>query len=651
MAINTSRAPRRTDIPSIGQTNEHVAPGTYSNTHNEPSTAALEAPIPFNSMQQRNLNQNLTTSAITPGPGAYLGTKGPSRDGKKDYGEDAAGVGPISLRSKSARLGPVAPGSSVYMPSTIEKNPGPGTYPNAAHQDLGKVRRKDLQGPMRPVLEVMERTTPSIPVMRLLPGQQPETEAGDNDVANLMMRHTGDHGDTAGPGEYDPRGEQIICRTTPQVVFHASTLSRRLWEPSPAIDNKLPSRDNPGPGSYEPVTTKAKGTDEDTQPTFQFASRSLMAHQHEVSVERVVPGPGQYEMLGDIDRSVKSARDRSTVRGELTQFGATSERSSTLHRPGHQPYKDPFYVHNVPGPGHYQPAWSSFPADPKTKEAEEAMPDSYRKKIHGVHHPTIVMALAEAQGPLQAFNTTDDRPCNRSPEQRTPAPWQYNKETARGHSMNAELREKAKVGRRGAFGTCAERFYGSPLAGRRGLPDPSTDGSEGIHGTSNSEPRSMFQSASPRFRSAPGPREVNATKVGNTDTPAPGAYVVEKEPSYRSPFRHPRQDHLSFGSGKTRFDVTKTSEDLFYGHVKGASNPGPGNYEPKLSRDRVSGIAPSKAARPPNLVGNTSEEVGPGKYSNMDTHMLKKTFNVSTQAPVNDGSVMHAKRPITGKAL
>merc|ERR1719343_621175 len=95
-------------------------------------------------------------------------------------------------------------------------------------------------------------------------------------------------------------------------------------------------------------------------------------------------------------------------------------------------------------------------------------------------------------------------------------------------------------------------------------------------GGAHTEPRSVFQSDTARFHSAPGPYEVNAIKVGSIDTPAPGEYNIEKEPNYKSPFRHPRQEHLSFGSCKQRFE---SGQELFNGHTPALTNPGPGEYE------------------------------------------------------------------------
>lgn len=653
MAINTSRAARRTDIPTKGNTAEHVAPGTYANTQNEVQRAADEAPAPFLSLQQRNLNQNKGTSSLTPGPGAYLGTKAVSSQGKKDYGDDAVGLGGATLRSRSRRMGPTAPGSSVFAASTIEKNPGPGTYRKATHQDLSDRPAKHLKPPVRPVIEVLEKTTPSMPVTKLLPGQQTDAD-DDGETAHLRVRHTGDRGDTAGPGEYEPSSD-LITRTARQSAFNQSAATRKLWEPSCHIENKMAPRENPGPGTYAPPAIEDKDPEDEVLPSSQFVSRSLMAHQRQDPPEKVLPGPGQYEFIADIDRSLRVARERAAVRGDLTQFGSMTERSSTLARSDKYPFKDPYNFGSVPGPGHYPLNTSAFAADPKANDAQKAVPDAKWKKMPGVHHPAIIMALSDAQGPLHAFQSTDDRPCNRPQDQRTPAPWSYNTETARGHSMNAELRERAKVGRRGAFGTCADRFFGSPLAGREGLVDPSADGTEGVHSNSHMEPRSAFQSASPRFHNAPGPREKEAIKLGGQDTPAPGEYEVCKDVNYKSPYRHPRTEHVSFGSARTRFDNVKASEDVFFGHRPFVQQPGPGDYEPKSARQRTKGGGSSKSSRPPPYVGCTTETVGPGSYGGVETHMLKKTFNVSTQAPVSNdasSSIMSSRsRAMTGRVL
>eukprot|EP00405_Crypthecodinium_cohnii_P010537 CAMPEP_0206430188 /NCGR_PEP_ID=MMETSP0324_2-20121206/6677_1 /ASSEMBLY_ACC=CAM_ASM_000836 /TAXON_ID=2866 /ORGANISM="Crypthecodinium cohnii, Strain Seligo" /LENGTH=621 /DNA_ID=CAMNT_0053895991 /DNA_START=7 /DNA_END=1869 /DNA_ORIENTATION=+ len=619
MAINLSRAQRGLNLPTTGATLQDVGPGYYAKESGGP---ASEAPVPFLSLQERVLNANKTTSATTPGPGNY-------RSPPPTLSDHC----PTSLLSKVRRIGPSSPGSSIYMSSTIEGNPGPGTYPKAIHKDLGKQQQKPLVLPTKPVLQDFEKSTPSMPLMKIRPGQRSENES-DNDVANLIMRHTGEGGDTAGPGEYDPEGGYTaVSRNCPTCRFQGSTSARRSYFTPP-------SEAPPGPGTYElphPFGDPKTGEDEDeefTANTYQFASHSLLAYQVETQPNKTTPGPGEYDIVGGIDKKVLLARRRTVARGDETQFGSMTERSSLLVREGRTPYTDPYNLHHVPGPGHY-PASSFVSDDKKKQEKEKLLANSRRKKIHGVHHPTIVMALAEAQGPLQAFNSTDDRPCNKQTPTQGPAPWQYNRDMARGQSMGAELRERAKVGRRGAFGSCADRFYGSPLDGKNGLPDPfaSSDGFGAGGSSPGGEMRSAFQSSTPRFRPAAGPREERVVKVGASEGPAPGQYETTKEPSYRSPYRAPRTEHLSFGSARTRFDPGHDREDVFFEHMRGSKNPGPGDYESQKPHRKAVGIILSKAAPKAIPVGCTTEVVGPGSYGDVETHMLKKTFNVSTQAP------------------
>lgn len=624
MAINLHRAERKTDDYLLlrNATSDSVAPGTYVNTHNTPAEPKGESAIPFmSSEKERTLNQNKSTSNITPGPGAYA---------RQETDVDGfSGVGATALKSAVARFGPTAPGSSVYRPSTNEANPGPGTY---QEKTLWSPRlRKATRPKKESVLGEREKTVPSIPLSRLLPGMESDRDA---EVSSLRVRHTGDRNDKVGPGEYDPRGEECVHKTAPQTNFYGSKQTRALWEPTCARDNKLPPRENPGPGSYEPLPgvgeIPKEGYDLDVSKTCQFSSTSILPYQVEMSEDKVKPGPGHYTIEGHLQVSAKRALDKGSFQGERSQFGSLTARVG-WNRPVGQPFKDPYHVHNVPGPGHYKASSSIWPDDPKKVEAEKILPSSQRKKLHGVHHPAIVMALQEMQGPLQAFNTTDDRPCNRTGEQQTPAPGQYNKEEARGHSITSTLRERAKVGKRGVFGTCADRFYGSPLEGRAGLPEPGTDFGDAGGAGANTEPRAMFQSTSPRFHHTAGPRETSVTKIGHKDTPAPGDYEVS-EPTYRSPFRHPRADHLSFGSGQRRFEEMPAA-DLFFQHRPPTLNPGPGSYDYKET-SRATGAAKLEAARKPLHVGCTTEVVGPGSYGTMaGSLMLKKTFNVTTKMP------------------
>eukprot|EP00927_Polykrikos_kofoidii_P043381 TRINITY_DN37458_c0_g1_i1.p1 TRINITY_DN37458_c0_g1~~TRINITY_DN37458_c0_g1_i1.p1 ORF type:complete len:673 (+),score=109.74 TRINITY_DN37458_c0_g1_i1:96-2021(+) len=641
MAISTCRTRRKTEehFPGHVSTREGVAPGTYANTHNEPKKPPNTGVVPFHSMQEKVLCPNTSASAYTPGPGAY---------GSKDV--DRVGHGHTAMKVKSPRMAPTAPGSSIFLPSTIEKNPGPGSYasPKSA---LEPTSTTELAKPVKPILEVGDKTAPSIPIRRLLPGSKPEVNpaAEDAEVSALVMRHTGEPRDMVGPGEYTPAGEHIVVASAPQTTFYASKLNRKLWEPSVAIDCKFAPRENPGPGSYEPVAGMAD-QQEIVAESYQFSSKSAMAHQMEIPEKSMVPGPGKYEKVGHIDRASEAAKRHGLFMGDRSRFGAFSERAG-WSRDLNQPFTDQYHVYNVPGPGHYPDA-GAFSSTSKINESEKSLPPTGRKNVRGVHHPALLIALHEAQGPLQAFNTTDDRDCNRAVEQQTPAPGEYNVDEFRANSIMSRLKDRAKVGRKGAFGTCADRFYGSPLEGRAGLPDPGMDFTINTgENTSHKDPKYMFQSQTPRFNEGVGPREVNASRVGSFQTPAPGDYMIEKEPSYRSPYRQPRKDHLSFGSSAHRFNGSK---DLFVGQVGDLNNPGPGEYIDK-SRNRPCGAAKVGSARPSPRVGCTTEAVGPGSYNTDVTTLLKKTKNVSTDngGGHTDGgaSAASARRIAKGKVL
>jgi hypothetical protein len=529
--------------------------------------------------------------------------------------------------------------------SSVHLNPGPGSYKEQS--DWSPRAKRQAKESYKPVLERIEKTTPSIPQTKLLPGQQMGPDR-DADLVQLIMRHTGQNGDTAGPGEYDPKGDGIVGPSAPATMFHGGEKGRKLWDHSST--SKQPPRENPGPGSYELARgladngrARAGVEENEAAGTYPFTSATALPHQQVVAEDaKVGPGPGEYEVFGQLDQTAKASRNKGQQAGYRSQFGSVTERTGWA-RAVDQPFKDPYHLHNVPGPGHY----AAHGKDPRKKDAEKALPRNHTKQINGVHHPALVMALQDVQGPLQAFCSTDDRPCNRPLVQRTPAPWHYNKEEASGTSIQYTMKERAKIGKRGAFGTCADRFFNSPFAGKEGMPDPGMDMVMDEHGSgANAEPRSMFQSQTQRGQKpgtvAEGPL-APTVQVGTFQTPAPGAYDIMNEPSYRSPFRHPRQEHLSFGSGQRRFEG---SRDLFQEST--SLNPAPGAYDPGLpeSQRQVKGGAAVKALRRPLLVGCTTEQVGPGSYDGAQpyTAMLKKTFNVTTQAPVMPASARGPNR-------
>lgn len=631
MAINLSRAERHTGHYSRSTYQDSVAPGTY-NTNRDTIKVEGEKPVPFASGVEKVCCPNISTSCYTPGPGAYVG--------QINCHEEASGLGQINFKSKSARLGPTTPGSTAFTESTVHKNPGPGTY--GARTEWELALKKPPRNAANPWSEAFEKTVPSIPLQKLPPGAQAENSMGA-DISNLTMRHTGEQIDTVGPGEYYPK-HALTTPSQPQTSIALGSYRRKA--DSSEKDKFLQSRSIPGPGSYD-IKGGSLSCDPDAEQSLssQFASRTQLSHQKEHSDGKGAPGPGAYDSRGHIEKQVSRARAISNSRGDQTRFGSSVQRNG-WSRSVDQPYVDPYNIHHVPGPGSYPTMNGIFPSAEKSKEkeAQNAVPGNKKKKFYGVHHPMIVMALQETQGPLEAFGSTDDRLCNKVSLQTTPSPWAYNKEEARGHSMSSDLREKKKVGRSGAFGTLADRFFGSPMQGKDDAPDPGMpDGNEGVSTNAYTEPRSMFVSTTPRMQAPPG-TEIQIVRLGNIDTPAPGDYIIEKEANYRSAFRHPRTDHLSFGSGQVRFDGGR---DVFEGQKQSATidNPAPGEYDAVLPAWKVRGAAVLTDKR--NLAalpGSTSHDVGPGSYGSIDTPMLKKTFNVSTQLPANLGGAPRGGR-------
>lgn len=606
MAINAVRSERRTDeyLKLKQSTDEVVAPGTYEPGNGNASSEAL---APFMSMQDRVLNP-LPWSKCTPGPGSY--TKDlPSLPG--------AGLSQMPFKSKMKRMAASTPGSTIFTESTIAKNPGPGTY---HPKELGSEPALEMQPAVKPILKDQEKTTPSMPPMRYLPGQVPMTEAAAADLSKLSSRHTGEPGDMAGPGTYELQSRLIKDSPVPVFRKPPGRHFRKLWEASAAIESKMPPKDLPGPGAYEPeVKDSAKGA------ASQFNSKVPKIPKDSSKT----PGPGAYDVLGHIEKASAETQERCEAMSLSLGFGSLTERVGWSRDVKH-PYADPYNVVHVPGPGHYTDGASVK----DTQEREKVVPEK-RKKLYGVHHPTLVLSLQETEGPLQAFNTSDDRPCNKELEQWTPAPWQYAPESARGSSMTSDLKERAKVGRRGVFGTCADRFYRSPLNAKEG-PEVDWDGGNAAMGKDPTSPeaRSSFKSTSPRMRRERA-KEVDVVTLGDISTPAPGEYEI-KEPSYRSPYRIPRSEHLSFGSGQTRFTE---KQDVFGPVLEG---PAPNQYNTIASKRHIQGAASLKDKRKPMLVGSTASSVGPGSYGeHVDTMLLKKTYNVTTQAR----SIISSNRP------
>ncbi len=78
-----------------------------------------EAPAPFNSLQQRDPQDD---GSSKPGPGFYQ-TNYVMNENRVSTANESN-----SFHSKVARFAPIAPGSTVYKTASSFYNPGPGSY-------------------------------------------------------------------------------------------------------------------------------------------------------------------------------------------------------------------------------------------------------------------------------------------------------------------------------------------------------------------------------------------------------------------------------------------------------------------------------------------------------------------------------------------
>merc|ERR1711988_772922 len=104
--------------------------------------------------------------------------------------------------------------------------------------------------------------------------------------------------------------------------------------------------------------------------------------------------------------------------------------------------------------------------------------------------------------------------------------------------------------------------------------------------------------------------------------PEPGTYEPFDKVNYRSPFRRPKNDHLSFGSSASRWNPNET----FVGQ-KFAANPGPGEYDPALAVGNIPGGAKTTTQRGAGEVKH--QGLGPGVYNVHGSTMHRMTYNVS----------------------
>ena len=320
--------------------------------------------------------------------------------------------------------------------------------------------------------------------------------------------------------------------------------------------------------------------------------------------ESSTPGPGTYTLPSM--ESVMSENSDGQILPSAS-LRSTTERTGWYRPAVENPYKDAYWIHNVPGPGFYntEKCRSGFP--PKVIRRVRSQADALQHRTFlGVHHPQQLLALRDSDAlSLCGFGSTSERDILKH-EELSATPAAYSTEA---RSIAASVEARGKVGKKGIFGTTAVRSgVADPLPlgtseevgpGHYGSPLPPAKG--------KLYTGSAFRSQVVRFPDKP-------------DTPF-GKYDMDKIPNYRNKFRKPKSEHLSFGSGKNRFN----SKEIFIGQTFTLA-PGPGDYEPRLEGAKAMSImyTEDRKLAPSN---KEPQGIGPGEYVKHGS-LIKKTYNM-----------------------
>lgn len=419
-------------------------------------------------------------------------------------------------------------------------------------------------------------------------------------------RYSGRDVDRLGPGDYDQDVQSLLRYDPRSTDFHTSSSERQLHPPICAYENTQPHPEFPAPNAYNITGELKKGV---TSAFVEGMDRPCLKKDP----DHWAPGPGAYELPCMTEDGPKEDDDQLA---EASMRSATDRKG--WYRPAiTQPFSDSSHF-AVPGPGYYPKPSSTFKGG-ASRRVRSTKDVTHRKTFHAVHQPQQLIALRESDAHrITAFSSTELKSCQKADKETGPAPCHYSNDDQLGRSMANNLKQKAPVGRKGVFGSIADRFYGFCIThesthehdgSKYGGSDPGAYHLKQTYagGTCHScfkpgEKSSMYKSAS-----------------------SPDFYDA-KEPNYRSKFRRAKTEHLSFGSSANRW----SENEVFVGQPF-RPLPGPGEYDPRLGVQlKVRGAARSSQDRGMTRTKPSQGTgcVGPGQYD-VRGSMMVKTFNVS----------------------
>ncbi|KAG7391556.1 putative palmitoyltransferase zdhhc4 [Phytophthora pseudosyringae] len=623
----TTRSKRVSAFGTGAPTPATVAPGSYA-TEQVITSFGVRAGRPlfssFATSEKRNLNENKTTSAITPGPGAYI-----------DEARHQHGLPPSNVfATKISRFAPSAPGSTIFRASSVQDNPGPGSYLRPASSPPSNNQREH-QGPHK-FAHLVKPSVPAIPQRQQCYGYvQVGVELQRQSPPEEIYSGVGQ--DTVGPAAYS-RHNPIWNEKKNVAPSLKSTAKRDVWEENKRLTTL------PGPGQYNTnsvpeitVATAPKSptsTPEGQRPRIGARrSQHRGARQSAVFASRVpiLPTPkpvGVYdpereqELFAKEERAERYRQDQNKVGGygaKTEAFGSTTARTEVTSQIS-TPFSHPSYM-TTPGPGRYGAAATNA-----------ALKRQERKFTGGgsiPHHRTDGIG----------FSCATERPClapTKTPA--APGPGTYKSETPR--SLNQTVKGKLCIGRNGVFGTTSERQVWGDLDAEEFTPGPGAYSDSGSFNATQYLNSAAFKSGSTRFaKNTPPHAPPHVHCVGDQVTPAVGQYNVSKGFSaVASSAPGPLEGGVSApdtaGLLSPRVPFLSTQERSVFNTKDVCDLPGPGAYKDSAD-DAGAGYTRSKDVR--LTVGNEARfrvkptvpvAVGPGAYSIPGT-VGTKSFNVT----------------------
>ncbi|GLC37083.1 hypothetical protein PLESTB_001393400 [Pleodorina starrii] len=608
-----SRA-ERSPLRNLVGTQPAVGPGTYDVARNPEINPA---PVPFHTSSERVLAANLSTSAVTPGPGAY---------GVHGGGPGGAGAdGPVSSFVSGVPRLPTDPDTRARIPI-----PGPGTYDtgNAWVKGGHRYRAQGKDAAAR-VSQLLPRrpTAPSVPGRGESWGYEEEPDGTLVLQSTPEKPYSGIGRDTVGPGAYELAGSGPFAR--PSGTAWSNSKSGRVYQYGPAtpgvgaynLADSGPRRHGAGLlvsiGGVEVVFGGTTGTS-------SFVSKAPRPLQ---KLPEPSPGPGDYNNLLTPTAASASGPAAGTLAGVSPGFGITGPRGIWEVDPT-KARSAPTYWRN-PGPGAYE--------DPRVRN-----PSGSRRSA-AADGSAAIASGATVPTPFQStslrFGSADNA---------VPGPGNYHPDAVT--SLEFDVFKKVSISRpAGAFGASTGRFSynkGGSSPVRLVVPGVLASGEareSGNPGPGNYEPKigpsgrtarsgsSNFASRTGRFRPVTAPPAVpdlsdydgtNPLK-GDPTRLGPGSYDPER-PSGKPRYGNTPAKIAPFGTESSRLNMELPSK----------TTPGPGRYtsvDPQAFKPAT--VPPPKtgfSSQAERFGGATTFTPGPGAYrAGSGSAFVRKTFNVT----------------------